>query len=485
MHKIVDDLSDRIIKNAICDNDGPNESQKTGYLFNAGKGGVMNFINDAPGKNKRRYRSALDQILAKGFTPLKHSRMSVFVKRESFYKEGKAPRLIMGRDPRFALFYNTVIEPFDKPFFNLPQCTYNDNYDSLGHKFGELVGQWFCENDFSQCESSIQPFWLDLQLRCMNKVLTAIKQQANLKMAWAMKIVKDGQWREYITFKFQECTGSGDRDTSSLNGFVNWVSSRYFLIKNIEPNCKVSSDCAGCSTDKFLLKGDDNVMRWPRGVTEFKNTYTLFGLDAKLIIRKTPEEVEFCSGHFIETTPGNYLYVQKLVKLIDSLQRCLNSDALKRGWVAQYYKSLGLMYKVLYRDIPVYSEIAEFLLNTNFDGGINANLINSWNLTNSFKQSDGCVRRVDQSLCELSVAMANGLSIPEVERIKDWFSTNALHFPASMTKRCNLRACKTTPKVTEVEQEIFNSCFANAWDTLTKDKRFAKIKQRYNRVLKG
>lgn len=447
---------------------------------------TKNFVNNSAGRLKRRYKNAMQQVIKNGFRPYKHSRMAVFVKKERFYKEGKAPRLIMGRDPRFTLFYQKFIQTFDKAFFRLVQCSSLDDFKRRGEKFADLVGEWFIENDFSACESSIREFFLDLQAECiMNSFRLAGIEIEDFEKAWFIKVIKDGQWGEQLSFAFQECTGSGDADTGSLNGFVNYVSTRYFLIKNVEPDCKIDQTCKNCKTDKFLLTGDDDVMKWPRGVESFENTYAYFGLDAKLELRRTPEEVEFCSGHFVEYFPGKYMYVQKLVKLVEGLTTCINDEIIDRGWVGHYYKSLGMMYKVLYKDIPVYEDIADFLLATNFDGGVNVELVDSYNLLTGFREHDSQNKIVvHKNHALVSVSLINGISIPDLMRMSDWFRTNKLVVEPSLNHRCNKRS-KPIDDVTDEEEKLFDASFINAWHQLVFDKRTRQIKSRLDRIRRG
>jgi len=176
-----------------------------------------------------------------------------------------------------------------------------------------------------------------------------------------------------LIFSFMFCRGSGDMDTGLGNGVLNYISTMYFqIINQCDRNCKF--DSCGCAFDKFVLKGDDSYGQLRVGL-EPKNTYANFGFDAKLIIRTDPLLTEFCSGHFIRLANGDFYYVQKLRKLITGLQYCINDDVIRNGWLAHYYRSLGDMYAVLYKNIPVYEDVAKFLQTASSKLHVNVNLV--------------------------------------------------------------------------------------------------------------
>lgn len=395
-----------------------------------------NYLKTKNGHQKRRLLKAREQIRRCGFNPAKHANISAFVKTERYFEEGKSPRMIMGRDPRFNLFYARVIEPIERAFFSLPQVANACDFVTCGEKFERLVGEWFCENDMSKYEATQRDFHLKLEHEVYCRVMPELR--GLIDACFAIKTLKKGHTQSGVGFSFEQCRGSGDLDTSLGNGVLNYIATQYFLVKNFCHECQLANcEVPGCRTYKFVVKGDDSYMTIPRFSTPY-NYYDNFGFDAKLVIRKQPEQVEFCSGHFVEYKPSKYIYCQKLTKLIESITTCINRDFVRNGWVAHYYKSLGLMYRKLYSDLPVYRDIADFLCRTH-KHGINANLIESWNLRQSFQNCVGTIGSFDESLTTVSIAMTNGLSIPELERLKFWFQHNKLCFPPEYSKRSNLK----------------------------------------------
>lgn len=429
------------------------------------------FLLGKVGRLRRRYIKAYNDVIANGFDLLHHSKIAAFVKKERYYKQGKAARMIMGRDPKFNLFYAMVIEPVEKAFFELPQVANACDFHKCGEKFSEMLAEWVLENDMASYEASQREELLGYDYRvyaeCSNELCLPRKMVTDL---FAAKCLKYGSTSVGVVFKFLFCRGSGDMDTSAGNGLLNYTSTRYNQILNFSPKCAVIK-CVDdkCYCRSFVLKGDDSYMKIPINSNP-KDYYKNFGFEAKLIIRKSPYEVEFCSGKFIETTPGKFFFAQDLQKLIRSLTTCINDDVVRNGWVAHYYKSLGMMYKKLYKGLPIYDDIANFLLRT-CDYGLNMELVNYYSILENFKNCSTTELEFDESLVYLSVSEANSLSIAEVGYIVNWFRSNTLVLPPSMTKRC--RSANTKMTEVNVDQQHLLSCYDNS--NAFRDKDFRRI----------
>lgn len=402
---------------------------------------------------------AYEDIHKDGLNLNRDSDIAAFVKLERYFESGKAPRMIMGRNPKFNIAYAQIIEPIEKAFFALPQVANACDYHGCGKKFEDLVGGWFMENDMSKFEGSQR--YMTLQMEHMVYSLVLPDQRDLLDTLFAYKIRKKGHTNTGVNFDFWECRGSGDMDTSLGNGILNYIATQYFLIENYCRNCELKN-CKNpqCKSYKFVVKGDDSYSSIPK-TDVFINTYTWFGFDAKIVIRKTPEDVEFCSGHFVEYQPGKYTYVQKLKKLIESLTTCINADVIRNGWVTQYYKSLGLMYKQLYKNVPIYEDIANFLIKIGGKHGLNVNLITSYNLISAFNNVEKHDIQYDQSLIFLSISLVNKMDYGELNSIKEWFNNSTLTFDPKFCKRSNLRTPKleiVTPiDYIRLNQEIGNT----------------------------
>jgi len=374
--------------------------------------------------------------------------------------------MIMGRNLKFNIMYAQIVTPIEHAFFELPQVANACDYLECGEKFSKLTGGWFMENDFSKYESSQRKETLLWEYMLYSGVFP--EKSELIDALFSAKLLKRGHTNDGTKFEFDYCRGSGDMDTSLGNGILNYIATQYFLVKNYCPGCKLGGcQKPGCCSYKFVLKGDDSYAGIPKtGV--YENTYDYFGFDAKIIIKTTPEEVEFCSGRFVEYQPTKWMYVQKLQKLLDSLRTCINEAVVKNGWVAHYYYSLGMMYKKLYRGLPIYEDIADLLLTTNSPAGLNINLVQSWNLLSSFRSATDHDIACSENVL-LNIAMANDMTIPEIMAIRDHCRTSFISFPPSLCKTSRLGQHKS--ELPSFSYEVINA----SMDVTTQSPRAVRI----------
>lgn len=452
------------------------------------------FVKSKPGATRRRYLRAYTQLLNRPPAELsKVSHINAFVKNEKYYEEGKSPRMIMGRDPRFNIFYARFVSRLEDAFFSLPQVANACDYAACGAKFKKLLGAWMFENDMSKFEATQRKFMLYLEYLVYASVIPS-KDVEQLTTLFAAKMVKKGTAADFIHFLFMFCRGSGDMDTGLGNGILNYIATMYFKIMNFCPRkheCLMSDGC--CSFDGFVLKGDDSYGDMPVGA-KLTNYYSNFGFDAKLIIREDPLTTEFCSGHFIRLANGEFYYVQKLRKLLTSLQVVVNNDVIKNGWVAHYLRSLGDMYAVLYKHVPVYEDVAEFLKTASSKLRINKQLLNeNYGAIEAFEHFERNVDKID--VCAqtyVDISMNNEFSFSELEAISKFCRTTQIKLPEHLNRRCNLRM-RTPPVCDNLDESIVNyfdeklDATPNRWRKemnklfRASDKRRAQLLQHYIR----
>lgn len=422
---------------------------------------MKNWVENKTGKIGQRTRKAYREIYDKGFQFGRDSAIKAFVKLERYFEEGKAPRMIMGRDPKFNVLYSQFIEPYEKAFFSLEQVANACDFEECGRKFAKLLGAWMGENDMSKFEATqwFKLLFIEFYVMYLFLVIYLKFDEDVFVRVFAEKCIKDVKTGVGISAYFLYCRGSGDMDTSCGNGTINYVTTQYFLIKNFCPKCQLDN-CSepGCMSFSFVLKGDDSYFKMPCGAKPH-NYYAQFGLDAKLIVREEPEKTEFCSGKFVEYQRGKYIYVQKLQKLLDSLQTCINSDFVRRGCVGQYYRSLGMMYKKLYGNLPYYRDIADFLCRSS-KHGLQVELVDSWNLKMAFA-AEHSTFEVDESLATLSISEVNEWTYSDLERLKIWCRTHTLKLPVHLDKRYTPpRVRKTDPQLPDMHYSDINTACA-------------------------
>lgn len=389
---------------------------------------IENFLKDKKGKLGNRYRKAYNDLYDNNYDLKDISRMSAFIKNEKYNDDSKSPRFIMGRDPRFNLLYGLFTTPMEHAFTKLPQVAKGRNFLERGEMFSKLMGGWFLENDFSKFEGSQRLEVLVIE-KLLFKELLSPPDYEKYRICWHEKIVKRGHTQKGIKFKFQACRGSGDMDTGLGNTLLNYVSMRYFLIKN------------GVPSENFMVDGDDGVAAIPAINKQYVNYFTHFGFDAKLIIRHDYHDVEFCSSNFIQIQPGVFFQVQKLTKLLSNIGSVINPQFIESA--ADYYASLGYMYQVCYKGIPIYEDLGRFL--RRFVSGKHyvktEYAQHSYGISEAFKESENLDFEVDPHLAYLEVMLVNNLSCVEVEHLYHQLSAKVT-IPADYTKLMKTKRTK-------------------------------------------
>lgn len=399
------------------------------------------YVKSKTGAVRRRYLKAYSQMKDGNLDINKNSRIAAFIKNERYYEEGKSPRSIMGRDPKFNIIYARFIARFEDAFFKLEQVCNAADYQQCGEKFTKLYAKCskMFENDMSKYEATQRFFALLLEFLVMLRV-TPPSEHDDLEKVFAAKILKPVVYGSGVSADFENCRGSGDLDTGCGNGVLNYVSTAYFKVINFcGSECKLKS--CKCGVYDFVLKGDDSYGTAPGNINrEFINTYSWFGFDAKLVSRPDGRLVEFCSGHFVRVAGGKYTYVQKLRKIITSVATCINTDVIKNGWLGHYIKSLGDMYAVLYKGIPVYEDFAQ-MLRTAHHKAININLVEgvSYGAVEAFKMHN--TSQVDATPETLiDIAMVNDMPFAQLEALIQTFRSSIITLPPHHMRRCNTKS---------------------------------------------
>jgi len=314
-----------------------------------GRQEVKDFFDDRNGAMKQRYFQAIDKIDQTNFRLYKHNKCSAFVKNE-LYDEIKPPRMIINRDPRFNLLYSCFTIPLEHAMMKIEQFSKGKNYIERGKQFEDLVyGSWILEGDCSKFEASQRlQLLVDVELQLWKFLLDDNDYRDVEKLFWA-KMCKCGFTANGCRFSFYSMRGSGDMDTGLFNSILMFVACRYFEIINRTYDYK------------FIVDGDDNLLKLPIGMENYVNTFAHFGFDAKLHVRKDYHDAEYCSGKFLQINRGgDFMYFQ-------SVKRIMNNMAIFRKNKFKhckdtYYHSLGYMYKQVYGNIPLYSDFADYLM---------------------------------------------------------------------------------------------------------------------------
>jgi hypothetical protein len=321
-----------------------------------GKISLAEFMGSKSGKLKTRYDKCVEHVAKKGFDINKDSNISAFIKHEIYPDETKPPRFIMGRNPIFNLIYGLYTTPLEHAMTHLPQIAKGKNFLERGEQFRDLIfGGSYVENDFSKYESTQQLKLLeDVELRVW-KALLQPEEFETMRRLFAHKVLKSGYTMLGCKFKFIACRGSGDMDTGLFNTLINWVACRYFEIKN------------QLGHGNFMVDGDDGVIQTLRPDMVLINTFSEFGLDAKLILKHDYHDVDFCSSKFVQYRPGQFIQMQNIRKVLANMSIMKALDF--RHCIGDYYYSLGFMYSKIYPNFPIFTQFSKFLMDQKVNFG--------------------------------------------------------------------------------------------------------------------
>lgn len=373
---------------------------------------IAQFLETKKGKLGVRYRQACKEMLESGYTRGRDSNVTPFIKNEKYFVEGKNPRLVYSRDPKFNVLFACYILPIEHALMKLPQVAKGCNFLERGEKFAKQVYGMgsYISNDFSAFESSQRlQLMIDIQYRIFDALFEDKKWRAILEE----KLHKHGHTLHGLRIAFFALMASGDMETGCFNTIYDWVSCRYFEIKNRLGN------------GNFIVDGDDSIMGIPLGAKPV-NTHVEFGFDAKIEPVDGYHGAEFCSSKFIQVDHGKFYQVQDLRKLLKSIPYMINGQF--DNSLADYFSSLGYMYGKLYGDIPVYSSIARFL-QTASNNKVSAKMLEKthYGAFNAFQTTTG-PGRVDKNLCLVEISLAFEMSFSELSHVTEELDRSYLAF---------------------------------------------------------
>lgn len=383
------------------------------------------FMDTKKGKLYTRYSDAVRKINKNGYNVNKHNTTSAFVKNE-LYDEVKPPRMIINRDTRFNLDYGRYTRALEHCMMKVPQFSKGKDFHQRGEQFGELVFNencWILEGDASKFEGTQRPELLEhIELGIWKRILNS-KDYAHIFKVFMAKMKKYGQTENGVKFSFYGCRGSGDMDTGLFNSILMYVACRYFELVN-------NFGWKG----KFMVDGDDNVIRMPK-IETYINTFAHFGFDAKLIVRKDYHDVDYCSGKFIKVNNNKFMYVQNIIKIINNMSifRKIKYNHCK----AQYYHSLGYMYKVIYGELPMFKEFSDFLLRSTTGQYVSTEILRELNpvYEEVFKLHENVKPIECSNDIEIELAMSFDLSPGYIHNFRQHFENAFISFRVEECRR--------------------------------------------------
>jgi hypothetical protein len=374
------------------------------------------FLSTKKGALGKRYREAMESLFHDGLDLRKDSNIMPFIKNEKYFEQGKFPRLVYSRNPKFGSLWALFILPIEHILVKFEQVQKGKNFKERGNSFRDLIygdGYWYAENDFSQFEASQRAQLFD---QVQWRIFTSFMEPwlAEIWPLYEEKLTKHGWTLRGLLYYLFGLMASGDFETGCFNTIFNLVACRYFEISH------------GFGHFNFIVDGDDGVIRVPQA-SRCINTFSDFGFEAKLIIKYNYQDVDFCSSRFIQVSPNNFYQVQNLVKLLESLPHMINKNFDHS--LADYYGSLGYMYRVLYSGIPVFEDLGEFLCTASCNRA-NLKMLETvhYGAFNSF-QTHTSVPPVHYEMALNDISIAFNYTFTELEVLTDFLRTSALEFP--------------------------------------------------------
>jgi hypothetical protein len=319
---------------------------------------LKEFYDERAGHSKQRLGKAINDVIKKGYDPIKDSKIKSFIKLENYENDDdkpfqdilKEPRMIMGRDPKFGLTYGRYTTALEKIVMELPGFKKGKNFFEQGEfveKHPQENYQYYFD-DASKFESSQREQLLrDIELGLWQQILSP-HDFSIMQLLFELKMIKSGYTKHMIKFCFYALRCSGEFDTLLFNTVLNWAAHRYFEIVNKIPDYN------------FVVTGDDGIGAYPKGMLNFVDTFPTFGFECELIFVKDPIELEFCSAKFIEYHPGKWMLCPNIPKLLRNVGVIKNKDFDK--CIGHFYYSLGYMYKVMFPNFPFFTELSTFLM---------------------------------------------------------------------------------------------------------------------------
>jgi len=325
---------------------------------------VKQFLESYTGPLRTRYERAVKNAYIKG---VKHD-INVFVKDEFYRDLDKNPRNIFQRSYAFNVLYGRYTKPLEHLLMKHPWVAKGKNFLQRGQQFSDMVLKCrnIFENDFSAFEGSQRSELLKFVELPIFKAMFP-DHHGEIDELFEAKLQKKMHTFAGLKAYVYGLRGSGDMDTGLGNTIVNIISIKYAYSKS-----KV--------TGTAQVDGDDSVLFTSGEV--LSKYFEQLGLVCKMVKRDSPDEVEFCSGRYVNYYASRYIYIQDIDKLLVSLQCYKQSTQYN---FQSYYYTLGLMYSKIYGRLPFFNQLSTELLK--FRQFKNCNFIKSLHNINRFGEN--------------------------------------------------------------------------------------------------
>lgn len=231
----------------------------------------------------------------------------------------KAPRAIQYQSPKATLFKAQFIIPLEKQFYNMVDVHGLKIFTKGLNQFDiaqllvkgsmSVNNPVYIENDYSSFDAHVVVHWLQLFRKF---IMDNVPSNYRDIVGWAMRFddIVRGWTSRGICYTVMGTLTSGSIDTSFKGNFINFV-----IVTDIMTRLSIPKE-----SYKFICNGDDSVLILDASyldkylAVDFKD----YAMDAKVIVKKSIFDVEFCQCTLIRT-PNGMIMARNPMRLLTRL----------------------------------------------------------------------------------------------------------------------------------------------------------------------
>lgn len=309
--------------------------------------------------NRRRYTKAFRTLRCYG-DPSNKTRVSAFIKVEKWESGvmlAKVPRLIQYRSfeycaqlSRFLMPVERLLKQYKEPN-GLKPFAKGMNSFQMAEEIVKMSSLWddtvYVLADHSKFDSCIMGKWIMLE----HKLYSELNPEDELDELMKMQYNNVGLTKGHIRYQCMSRKMSGEYNTSLGDTVIN-----YCILRDVFRDVP----------HHVFVNGDDSVIAVPRSrlneVDLGPDTWIAYGMNTKVEVVSSLEEVDFCQASPIQIRPGVWRMARKPLRAIS--RACVSVKRYQGiGW-RRLVKSMAMSEMACSDGVPVLQGFAEYLLRT-------------------------------------------------------------------------------------------------------------------------
>lgn len=272
---------------------------------------MIDIVYKYHGRFRRRYMKAF-YYLSKYPIMEKHFINQCFLKDDKYHQGDldtafkiKAPRAIQYQSPEATLFKAQLVMPVEKQLYEILDVhglriftkglNQRDVAQLMVNGYNSVNNAICVENDYTSFDAHVTTKWLKITHKYMLQYCPA-QHYSVFKKAFKHDLKVRGYTTNGIPYRINGTLTSGSIDTSLKGNLIN-----YLIVYTIMNQLSIPE-----SAFKFICNGDDSVLFLDRMYLEkyLSVNFNDYGMDAKIILRDSLFEVEFCQAKLVYTPVG-------------------------------------------------------------------------------------------------------------------------------------------------------------------------------------